>query len=367
MKKYSIIIPFHSNINLLSMCITSLTMVLDLEDSEIILVDNNADGSQIKRGSFLHEKCKIISRTENLMYPRAINLGVEYADGKYLIFCDADTCVTRNFHSALSTSLEDNDIGFASAKLLNMHTDKILEFGITSSYYNFPHPFAGRPKNFGLVRDTHYPLAACAACSSMKRNLFIDMGGFDNQLVHSYSDIDMCLRLKKRGYKTACIVDAVAYHCGSSTIGSGMGESLKEDTKSVFAAKHTNIPIQIVDYINKACDYFVSSNNLKTKDYFVFDCSTICNPELYIDTIISNLALNITIRYRHPFTQRDAPKIDLLNFVPYTIRNYKVPILYFVDSFTSLEHNSLWQYCRRDFDDLVADRHANIDLLRNIL
>ena len=366
MKKYSIIIPFHSNINLLTMCVSALINTLDFDDSEIIIVDNNASGSQIKSDLNLYQKCKIISINENLMYPRAINIGAEKANGKYLIFCDADTCVTKNFHFSLSNILECDDVGYSSAKLLNMQTNNIQEFGITSSFYNFPHPYSGRPQNFKLVQEDHYPLAACAACSAIKRNLFFDIGGFDNELIHSYSDIDLCLRLKERGYKTVCVADSLAYHCGASTIGSGMSASLKEDTKGIFSAKHSIVPIQILKYINDACEYFLNTNKLKTKDYFVLDCSTIGNPELYIDTVVNNLDIIETMRYRHPYTQRDSSKIDFINFIPYMVRNYKVPILYFVDNFLSFKDNRLWKSCRDYFDDIVIDRNANIELLKNI-
>lgn len=366
MIKYSVIVPFHSNLNLLTICINALSKVLDFSESEIIIVDNNIEGSQIVPELEINKKCKIISKAENLMYPRAINLGAENASGDYLIFCDADTCVAKNFHKLLVKELETDGVGYSSAKLLNMYTNALQEFGITSSYYNFPHPFCGRPIDFKLVRDNHYPLAACAACSAVKRNLFYDIGGFDEKLLHSYSDIDLCLRLMQKGYKTVCVANAFAYHCGASTIGSGMGSSLKEDTKGIFMSKHPDIPIQIGPYIDNACDYFLSMNELRSKDYFIMDCSTIGNPELYIDRIIRNLNLSETSRYRRPYTQRDATQIDFLNFIPHLIRNYRIPILYLVDSFLAFRENSLWKTCRADFNDIVIDRHANLELLRNI-
>ena len=101
-------------------------------------------------------------------------------------------------------------------------------------------------------------------------------------------------------------------------------------------------------------------------EHFVFDCSTIGNPELYISTVVSNLKLNEIMCYRHPFVQRDASKIDFINFVPHIIRNYKVPILYFVDNFVSFKQNNLWKNCRKNFKDIVVDRNANIELLSNI-
>lgn len=366
MIKYSVIIPFHSNQNLLTLCLDALCVSLDPAESEIIVVNNNAMGSQIDPSLDLNKRCRIITRKENLMYPKAVNLGVEYAKGEYLIFCDADTCVETNFHTALVNALSVDGVGYASAKLLNMGTDHLLEFGITSSYYNFPHPFAGRPKDFELVQTDHYPLAACAACSAIRRDLFSDMGGFDIELAHSYSDIDLCLRLIERGYRTICVADAIAYHCGSSTIGSGMGTALKGDTKGIFMAKHPQIYTQIGQYIDSSCNYFLRENVIRRKEYFVLDCSTIVNSELYINHVIRNLNLTEVGRYRLPSPQRDMQVLDLLNFIPYQIRNYRVPILYFADSYLAFRENSLWKNCRAGFGDIILDRHANLELIQNI-
>lgn len=366
MIKYSVIVPFHSNSNLLSMCISSLEKALDPAESEIIVVDNNSCGTQIPADLNIQKRCRVISIKENLMYPRAINLGSENANGEFLIFCDADTCVTQGFQIGLTAALNDESVGYSSAKLLNMYTNCIQEFGISSSYYNFPHPYAGRPAYFELVLKDHSPLAGCAACSATRRELFLVTGGFDEKLVHSYSDIDLCIRLKNKGYKTMCVSNAIAYHCGSSTVGSGMGPSLKEDTKGIFTAKHPDIPVSITEYIDRACELISRRNQQIDRNYYVLDCSTIANSDLYIDRIVDDLHIDETERVRFPYRQRDAACIDYLNFIPFFIREYKVPILYFVDNFSSFKNNSLWKECREYYHDIVADRNANIEFLANI-
>lgn len=366
MIKYSVIVPFHSNSNLLSMCISSLEKALDSSESEIIVVDNNSCGSQIPADLNIQKRCRVISVKENLMYPRAINLGAENANGEFLIFCDADTCVTPKFQIGLTDALNAESVGYSSAKLLNIYTNCIQEFGIASSYYNFPHPYTGRPTDFELVSKDHSPLAGCAACSATRRKFFLQAGGFDEKLVHSYSDIDLCIRLNNMGYKTMCVSNAIAYHCGSSTVGSGMGPSLKEDTKGIFTTKHPDIPISITEYIDRACELISRQNGQIDRNYFVLDCSTIANSDLYIDRIVDDLHIDETERVRFPFRQRDAVCVDYLNFIPFFIREYKVPILYFVDNFSSFKNNSLWNKCREYHNDIVADRNANIEFLKNI-
>lgn len=366
MIKYSVIIPYHSNKNLLSACLTSLDNTLDSSDSEIIIVDNNESGSQMISKEELPQQTRIIYRAENLMYPRAVNLGAEHARGEILLLCDADTCVTNGFQIALEHALKNGDIGFAAPKLINMQTGKLLEFGITSSFYNFPHPYAGRRTDFQLINSDHQPLAACAACSAIKKSVFYDLNGFDIQLVHSYSDIDLCIRLMNRGYKTICIANTQAYHCGASTSGSGMGASLKEDTKGIFMSKHPNIPVEIQKYIEQSCIYLNDACNLYKKEYFLLDCSTIANPDLYYQTVIDMLRIKNTGKCRIPFYRRDAINVDYINFIPHQIRNYRIPILYFVDSFLSFSGNTLWKSCRKEFKDIVVDRHANVEWLHNV-
>ena len=366
MKKYSIIIPFHSNINLLTFCVEALKSTLREEESEIIIVDNNAKGSQIPVELSALNGCRIIYRNENLFYPRAVNLGAENADGKYLILCDADTRVTKDFFRPLTSVLEDESIGYSSCKLLNMQDNSIQEFGITSSLYNFPHPYLGRQSSFSLCKKNHEVLAGCAACSAIRKDLFYKFNGFDEKLIHSYSDIDLCLRLKNCGYRSVCVADAVAYHKGASTTGSGMSSSLKEDTKGAFMSKFPNIEPQINKYLNEACGYFLSDKRIVDKTYLVLDCSTIGDSNNYIQVVTENLGIRITEIYRSPYTLRDAQHIDMLNFIPHQIRNYRIPILYFIDSFRALHDNFLWKTCREPYVDIVVDRHANILMLNEI-
>lgn len=366
MIKYSVIIPFHSNFNLLTLCLDALFQTLDPAESEIIIVDNNAAGSQIPAGAGIETRCRIIRRQENLMYPRAVNLGAENARGEYLLFCDADTCVRPDFHISLIRALSGGGAGYAAAKLFDMGTGRLLEFGITSSRYNFPHPFAGRQGDFALIQNDHTPLAGCAACSAIRKELFLSIGGFDPELVHSYSDIDLSLRLLAKGYTTICAADAAACHCGSSTVGSGMGASLKEDTKGIFMQKHPNIPVQIGEYLDMACAQFMRQTGLSCKEYFILDCSTIANSALYIDRVVDALGLAAVDRYRLPAPARDLTAMDLLNFIPYQIRNYRVPILYFTDFFLAFRENDLWKSCRAEFPDIVLDRHANLESLQTI-
>ncbi|MCI8979760.1 MAG: glycosyltransferase family 2 protein [Clostridia bacterium] len=330
------------------------------------MVANNSEKSNITF-DFSKFPCRVIYIYENLMYPAAINIGANEANGHNLIFCDADTCVTPKWLSNLVKQLDVPNVGYVSAKLLDMQSRQIWEFGTACSGYNFPHPFKNRPINFKLCNNNHIVWGACAACSAIKRDVFYNVGKFDEKLVCSYSDLDLAIRLRET-YKleTMCVTDSIAFHQGSSTFGSGMSSGLKEDTKGVFCAKHPNISCNIEKYFEQASKYFTELYTINNKNYFCVNLSSIANPELYFDYFKSFLHLKVVGEYEKPITPRDIKHIDLINTVHHSIRSYKLPLLYFVDSFNALEGNALWKEIRSSFQDIVLDRHANIELLSKI-
>ncbi len=209
-------------------------------------------------------------------------------------------------------------------------------------------------------------MAACSACSAIRHDIFDKIGGFDDTLLHSYSDIDLCLRLKEYGYKTICKSDAIAYHQGASTRGSGMSENLKEDTKGIFLSKNANIDADITTYLTKSCKQITQDMKILKNEYFILNLSTIGNPDLYIDFVKDYLQIKETSHINLPVLKRDTDHIHLLDHVPHIIRNYHVPIMYFVDRFTALCSNVLWKECRKQYADIVIDRNANILSLNSI-
>lgn len=362
----SVIIPFHSNDNLLAACLYSVSQAIDPED-EIIVVANNADQSALNF-NFSDFSCKVIYRYENLMYPKAINLGAYHAKGDYLLFCDADIYAHKHALSALLQGLANNHMAaYASAKLLDFQTRRIWEFGTASSEINFPHPYRFREIDYPLCKSDRIVWGACAACSAIKKETFLQIGGFDERLVCSYSDLDLAIRLRdKLGMQTICVADSLAYHQGGSTIGSGMDSFAKEDTKGIFLSKHPNIQWNLDQYIKDSCVHFRNLYKHNCREYICVDASSIVNAQQYIDCFSSYLDIRVLGEYRFPPRNRDAQRIDLINHVHHSLRSYQVPLLYFVDSYTALGGNSLWKECRCQYDDIVIDRHANVELLANI-
>lgn len=361
--KNSIIIPYHSNINALNACYSSLKATVD-EQTEIIIVANNSNIKELDLDESLF-CCRILKFNENLYYPKAINIGAENATGSILIFADADTFYpNKNWINALTEPLiKESDIGYTSSKLLNPYNGRVIDFSIACTVYNFPHPYKNRKADHPLVKNNKLSFAACAASSAIKKELFLDCGGFDESLIHSYSDIDLCIKLRNRGLQTMCVSDSIVYHKGSSTIDSGMSSNLKEDTKGVFYKKNYSYIISDMDkYIEESSNYAL--RNLKiNKRYICLNLSTIANSEDYIKKYAEALNVQLIYTYKKPYSKRDCEHIDLFQWLDYNIQALKLPILYFVDNYLSLKNNTLWMLYRNCDNDIVIDRNFNINNL----
>ena len=361
--KKTIIIPYHSNFRLLCACYQSLKKTID-SDTDILVVANNSDKKYLNIDKNLID-CKIIKVNENLFYPSAINYGAYNAKGDVLIFADADTYYSDNeWQSNLLYPLfNENDVGYTGAKLLNPKNGRIIDFGIACTAYNFPHPFKNRYPDYPLTLKNYDSFGTCAACSAIFKDVFLQLGGFDNKLVHSYSDIDLSIRLRRCGLKTKSVHNSIVFHQGASTIGSGMSENLKEDTKGIFCAKNADKLIENMhEYINISGKFFKKKYNY-SKQFICVDISTIADSKKYIEEYSKVLSIDILYIYHMPYKVRDAEQIDLINTLDYNFRAMKTPILYFTDNYLALNNNSVWYNYRDCSQDIVIDRNFNITSL----
>lgn len=354
--KYSIIIPFHSNKGLLEVCVQAVAHTVP-EDTEIIIVANNYGASKLDLP--VPKTYTVLNIDRPLYYPRAVNLGAQAAHGEYIVLMDADICARQGWLDAFRSAFERYpDAGGCSAKMLDPFDGSVKEFGIGFTGYNFPHPFMGQREDSSLVSGDREVQAFCSAMSMYKRDVYLAIGGMDEQLVDGYSDIDLCLRLHERGLRTYVIGDAVGYHHGSSTSGSGMSSHLRADTKGYFMSHGgSRCRVDMDTYYQFA---FHKSSLQFAPEYFLVDFTTIADHQRHYDLFARLGRFEWTDTYRLPPKARGASHIPLYTCLDDNIRRLPQPIFFFVDDFRALRCNCIWQELRDCWADLVIDRNANL-------
>jgi GT2 family glycosyltransferase len=218
-QKVTIIIPTKDHSLLLETLLTSLE-VTDYLNFDLCLVDNGSTNDatlSLYDRLEKHENVHIVDFNEPFNYSRAINLGVSASDSELLLFLNDDMQVVRpDWLRELIQWAQRPEVGVVGTKLIRKnHT--IQHAGIVMGmnafmghlYLNAPEDFSGL---FGSVNWYRNYSALTGACQMVRRSLFDEVGGYDENFRLAFGDIDFCLRIQSLGYRNVYTPFAEIFH-----------------------------------------------------------------------------------------------------------------------------------------------------------
>lgn len=226
--KVSVIIPSRDRSDLLETCVRSLYSNTTHREYEVVIVDNGSIETKTKK---LYAMLKaefsyltILDAPGPFNFSRLCNHGAEFASGMFLLFLNNDTEVIQSgwMENLLELALR-NDVGAVGANLLYpngklQHSGVVLGFGGVAGHFEDGIRF---DEGSGWLGGRHAPRevsAVTGACLMVERNKFSSVGGFDEiNLPIELNDIDLCLRLSERGWRTVCDGRTrLRHHCSAS-------------------------------------------------------------------------------------------------------------------------------------------------------
>jgi GT2 family glycosyltransferase len=191
------------------------------------LVDNRSEKSETATllAEFSEdERVKVIRYNGRFNFSAINNYAATKAKGEYLLFLNNDTQVAadRWLESMIDLARMPR-VGVVGAKLL-YPDETIQHVGVMLGPNLAVHAFSGfRQTDPLFVTHCSAPRqwrAVTAACMLTRKELFVNMGGFDeSQFAVAYNDVDYCLRLGAAGFATWVTPEAVLYHFESISRG----------------------------------------------------------------------------------------------------------------------------------------------------
>jgi GT2 family glycosyltransferase len=223
----SIIVPTKDKINMLKRCVESILQKTDYTNYEIIIVDNQSQQSEelVPYYRKLQElpQIRIIEFNQPFNFAALNNNVVPYTRGEIILFLNNDMeVISSEWLSSMVEQVQRKEVGAVGAKLLYpdgmiQHCGVIVGLEIVAR-----HPYRRCPDipgYFGRVDMNHNYSAVTAACMMVRKEVFQETNGFDENLAVDYNDIDFCLKLREKGYLVVYTPYARLYHLESYTRG----------------------------------------------------------------------------------------------------------------------------------------------------
>lgn len=189
------------------------------ERLEIILVDNGSQDESVTWVRTNYPEVRIVETGQNLGFAGGNNAGVRAARGEWVAILNPDTRVRPGWLRALVQPVATSNVAAVAARMLTWEEDAI-DFG--DAALNFMG--WGNQPGYGSRRLSDYATAkavifACGGAMLVRRDLFLDAGGFDEDYFIYFEDVDFGWRLWLLGYEIVYAPQAIVAHRHHGTTG----------------------------------------------------------------------------------------------------------------------------------------------------
>jgi glycosyltransferase involved in cell wall biosynthesis len=227
-QRVSIIIPTKNLGNILNQCLTSIFEKTTYPNYEVIVIDNGStEAKALEVIEFWRTKEPNRFRCERFdipfNYSKVNNYGVNKANGEYLLFLNNDTEVlTPDWVDAMVEQAQRPCIGAVGALLLypdnTVQHAGVVSVGAVAGHSHKHYP-ADSPGYFNQIQTVNNYSAVTAACLMCRRDVFEEVGGFEEELAVALNDVDLCFKIVEKGYRNIYLPHVKLYHYESKSRG----------------------------------------------------------------------------------------------------------------------------------------------------
>ena len=220
MQKVTIVIPNWNGKAYIGQCLDSLKEQ-SIKNIPVIVVDNgSADGSR-ELVEQQYPWVKLIVLDQNYGFCRAVNVGIQAAQTKYVILLNNDIRADKDFVKYLLLRAEANEKIFScQAKMLQMDRPQYID-NAGDQYCALGWAYTrGKDRPASEFTKAEQIFSSCGGAVLYRKEIFEQIGLFDEAHFAYLEDVDIGYRAKICGYENWYEPKAVVYHKGSAATGS---------------------------------------------------------------------------------------------------------------------------------------------------
>ena len=187
---------------------------------EVILVDNGSSDGSAASVATRFPWVRVVALERNIGFAGGNNAGARFARGRLLAFLNNDTEADPCWVAALTSALDsDPRAGLATSQIVYLHDPAVLD-SAGDGYARSGGAFKrGHGQEAACYGDACEVFGACGAAFMIRRDVFDEIGGFDEDFFLVYEDVDLSYRAQLANYRCLYVPGAVVRHAGSATMG----------------------------------------------------------------------------------------------------------------------------------------------------
>ena len=236
----AVVIPSWNSLELLPRCLDSLAG--QGVEIELMVVDNGSDDGSV---ALLEERgVPHVALPRNVGFAAAVNLGVARTHAETVLALNADTVLEPGCLAPLLDALEaDPKLGGVQPRLLQLEGDAgAPRDPAAARLYSAGQALTadGRALELGAgeaqpsrLPATHEVFGVCGAACLLRRELFTELGGYDESYFAFYEDVDLNVRARIAGWRFAYVPEAVVWHLGNASWQAGFDRPGAENARLV--------------------------------------------------------------------------------------------------------------------------------------
>ncbi len=203
------------------------SVIAHTKDAEIIVADNGStdESLEVLRKEFPTIKTTVLDT--NFGFAEGYNKSIEQVESEYVVLLNSDVEVTEGWLKPLLDYMETHpEVAAVQPKIRAWRKrDRFEHAGAAGGYLSWlGYPYC-RGRRFGRVEQDHGQYDTIAeidwttgACMCVRTSVYKECGGFDAAFFAHMEEIDLCWRMRNKGWKLACVPQSVVYHLGGGSL-----------------------------------------------------------------------------------------------------------------------------------------------------
>ncbi len=216
----TLVIPNKDQHKILKKCIDSIIKKSTYTNYEIIIIENNStkdETFEYYKALTSNKKIKLVTWEHEFNYSKINNFAIPYCNGEHILLLNNDIeVITPNWIEEMLMYSQRNDVGAVGAMLYYpnntvQHAGIIL--GINGVAAHSPSKLkkgeAGYANRLTIAINV---TAVTAACLMVKKSIYKEAGGLDEDFSVAFNDVDFCMKIRQKGYLNCWTPHAELYH-----------------------------------------------------------------------------------------------------------------------------------------------------------